>query len=44
MLAELAGPPAGHGLGFKAELAPGLSVRGDREFLAQALANLLGRR
>ncbi|HEY5409285.1 MAG TPA: HAMP domain-containing sensor histidine kinase [Caulobacteraceae bacterium] len=30
-----------HGLDFKAELAPGLSVRGDREFLAQALANLL---
>jgi signal transduction histidine kinase len=30
-----------HGLDFRAELAPGLSVRGDREFLAQALANLL---
>jgi signal transduction histidine kinase len=30
-----------HGLDFKAELAPGLSVRGDRDFLAQALANLL---
>jgi signal transduction histidine kinase len=30
-----------HGLDFKAELAQGLSVRGDREFLAQALANLL---
>jgi signal transduction histidine kinase len=30
-----------HGLDFKAELTPGLSVRGDREFLAQALANLL---
>jgi signal transduction histidine kinase len=30
-----------HGLDFQAELAPGLSVRGDREFLAQALANLL---
>src|SRR5579871_6458169 len=30
-----------HGLDFKAELSPGLSVRGDREFIAQALANLL---
>ena len=30
-----------HGLDFKAELAPGLSVRGDREFIAQALSNLL---
>jgi signal transduction histidine kinase len=30
-----------HGLDFKSELASGLSVRGDREFLAQALANLL---
>jgi signal transduction histidine kinase len=30
-----------HGLDFKSELAPGLSVRGDREFIAQALANLL---
>jgi signal transduction histidine kinase len=30
-----------HGLDFKAELASGLSVRGDREFIAQALANLL---
>ncbi len=30
-----------HGLDFKAELAQGLSVRGDREFIAQALANLL---
>ena len=29
------------GLDFKAELAPGLTVRGNREFLAQALANLL---
>ena len=29
------------GLDFKAELAPGLSVRANREFLAQALANLL---
>ena len=29
------------GLDFKAELAPGLSVRGDRQFIAQALANLL---
>ncbi|HEX4196990.1 MAG TPA: HAMP domain-containing sensor histidine kinase [Caulobacteraceae bacterium] len=30
-----------HGLDFKAELGSGLSVRGDRDFLAQALANLL---
>jgi signal transduction histidine kinase len=30
-----------HGLDFKSELATGLSVRGDREFLAKALANLL---
>ncbi|HXQ12074.1 MAG TPA: HAMP domain-containing sensor histidine kinase [Caulobacteraceae bacterium] len=30
-----------HGLDFKSELASGLSVRGDREFIAQALANLL---
>jgi len=29
------------GLDFKAELASGLSVRGDREFISQALANLL---
>jgi signal transduction histidine kinase len=30
-----------HGLDFKSELAAGLSVRGDREFIAQAIANLL---
>jgi len=29
------------GLDFKAELSPGLSVRGNREFIAQALANVL---
>ena len=29
------------GIDFKAELTPGLSVRGAREFVAQALANLL---
>ncbi len=29
------------GLDFKAEMATGLTVRGNREFLAQALANLL---
>jgi signal transduction histidine kinase len=29
------------GLDFRAELTPGLSVRGDREFVAQALANLM---
>ena len=29
------------GLDFRAEMAPGLSVKGNREFLAQALANLL---
>jgi signal transduction histidine kinase len=29
------------GVTFEAELEPGLTVRGDREFLAQALANLL---
>ncbi len=41
-IAELYAPACEeHGLDFKAELAPGLSVHGDREFLAQALANLL---
>jgi signal transduction histidine kinase len=29
------------GLDFRAELAPGLAARGNREFIAQALANLL---
>jgi signal transduction histidine kinase len=29
------------GVTFEAELEPGLAVRGDQEFLAQALANLL---
>ena len=29
------------GLDFSAELSPGLSVRGNREFIAQALANVL---
>ncbi|HLI64862.1 MAG TPA: ATP-binding protein [Caulobacteraceae bacterium] len=29
------------GLDFKAELAPGLAARGDSEFIAQAIANLL---
>jgi signal transduction histidine kinase len=29
------------GLDFKAELTPGLSVKGNREFLAQALSNIL---
>ncbi|HEY2659370.1 MAG TPA: ATP-binding protein [Caulobacteraceae bacterium] len=29
------------GLDFKAEMSPGLTVKGNREFLAQALANLL---
>jgi len=29
------------GLSFEAELTPGLAVRGNREFLAQAIANLL---
>lgn len=29
------------GLGFHTELAPGLNARGNREFVAQALANLL---
>jgi signal transduction histidine kinase len=29
------------GISFESELEPGLTIRGDREFLAQALANLL---
>ncbi len=41
-MAELYGPLCeDKGLDFKAELTPGLMVRGNREFLAQALANVL---
>ena len=41
-VAELYGPACeDHGLDFQTELSGGLSLRGDREFLAQALANIL---
>ncbi|HWE98373.1 MAG TPA: HAMP domain-containing sensor histidine kinase [Caulobacteraceae bacterium] len=41
-VAELYGPVSeDKGLDFAAELAGGLTVRGNREFIAQALANLL---
>jgi signal transduction histidine kinase len=41
-LAELYGPLCEEkGLEFKAELTPGLKVKGNREFIAQALANVL---
>jgi signal transduction histidine kinase len=41
-VAELYGPLCEeHGLDFQAELAPGLSANGNREFIAQAISNVL---